>query len=156
MLSKPHHGWTTITLKDFTAEAGYLDDIPFDWLLSCKNAFNNDYNNPHYLPIALHINEEPDECMIVSYYDYTHIIIERGNNPTNTRCITYDDIDFMDITNMLLHDIREYFDDWVKWSPYEDTEEDHARRRIELKKLLNEVEEALQPETIRYKKPYAK
>ena len=73
---------------------------------------------------------------------------------TDTRCITYDDIDFMDIINMLLHDFKEYFEDWVKWSPYEDTEEDFAKRRTELKALIDDVERLYLPEAKRYNKPY--
>lgn len=35
MLSKPDSGWSTVSIGEFEAEAGYLVDIPFDWLNAC-------------------------------------------------------------------------------------------------------------------------
>ena len=61
-------------------------------------------------------------------------------------CSTYRDIDFMDITDMLLNDIRKYFENWIVWNPYEDAETDFQRRRIELSKLIEEVENVLKTE----------
>lgn len=39
MLSKPVNGWTTVSIKDFQAEASYLVDIPFQWLNACLSGF---------------------------------------------------------------------------------------------------------------------
>jgi alpha-L-arabinofuranosidase len=49
---------------------------------------------------------------------------------------------------MLLEDIRLYFDDWVTWYDFEQTESDFARRRTALKALIEETEAYLE----RYKK----
>lgn len=137
MLSKPVNGWTTVSIKDFQTEASYLVDIPFEWLNTCLNGFK------YKIPISLFIDEEGRECFIITYYDVTHIITDRDDE---VACSTYRDIDFMDITDMLLNDIRKYFENWIVWSPYEDAETDFQRRRIELSKLIEEVENALKTE----------
>lgn len=73
MLSEPLNGWTTVKIKDFEAVAGYLVDIPFDWLNSCLNGLKT------RTPISLFIDEEGSECFIVSYYDVTHIISDNDD-----------------------------------------------------------------------------
>ena len=50
MLSKPENGWTVFSLGDFQAEVSYLVDIPFDWLISCKNALK------HNIPLSFFLN----------------------------------------------------------------------------------------------------
>lgn len=137
MLSKPVNGWTTVSIKDFQAEASYLVDIPFQWLNACLSGFR------YKIPVSLFIDEEGSECFITTYYDGTYIIMDRDDE---VACSTYRDIDFMDITEMLLSDIRKYFENWIVWSPYEDTETDFQRRRVELSKLIQEVENAIKTE----------
>ena len=96
------------------------------------------------MPVTWFINEDVQNSIyIVLYYDEIFVITDRPECVEGTRVHKFEDIDFMDLTNTLLHDIRENFEDWVQWNPYEDSEEDFARRRIELRKLLDEVEEAL-------------
>lgn len=94
-------------------------------------------------------DEEGSEEYIVSYYDVIHIIIDRGEQP---QYITYRSIDFMDITKAVIEDIKLYFEDLVRWSPYEDTEKDWNKRRTELKELILETESALAKEAERCNK----
>ncbi|MBD5136925.1 MAG: hypothetical protein HDT39_13310 [Lachnospiraceae bacterium] len=143
MLSKPDSGWSTVSIGEFEAEAGYLVDIPFDWLNACLLGLKKQ------IPITLFIDEEGSEEYIVSYYDVTHIIIDRGEQP---QYITYRSIDFMDITKAVIEDIKLYFEDWVRWSPYEDTEKDWNKRRTTLKELILETESALAKEAERCNK----
>lgn len=91
--------------------------------------------------------EHPDAKLKTVCY----IIVDRDGEVI---CHTYRDIDFMDITNLLIADIKKYFDDWVSWSPYEDTDKDIQRRRVELSQLIKDVEKAMEPETKRYNKKY--
>ena len=143
MLSKPKDGWTTVSIEDFESEASYLVDIPFDWLNACLTGMVNK------VPITLFIDEEGSEVFIVSYYDVTHVIVDRADLPES---ITYRNIDFMDITNGIIEDIKLYFEDWVRWSPYEDTEEECKIRSVHLKKLIKETEKALKKEAERCNK----
>ena len=140
MLSKPKDGWTTVKIGEFESEASYLVDIPFDWLNVCLTGLTNK------VPITLFIDEEGSEAFIVSYYDVTHVIIDRDDV---SECITYRNIDFMDITKAIIEDIKLSFEDWVQWSPYEDAEEDYKKRKMQLKSLVLEVEKVLEKEVVR-------
>ncbi len=144
MLSKPHNGWTEVKIKDFEVVASYLVDIPFEWLNSCLNGLKC------RTPICLFIDEEGSECFIVSYYDVTHIISDNDE----VECRTYRDIDFMDISRFVLDDIKQYYDDWLYWSPYEDSQEDICKRKERLDNLILEVEEVLNKEIIRCNKNF--
>lgn len=144
MLSEPQNGWTTVKIKDFEAVASYLVDIPFDWLNSCLNGLKT------RTPISLFIDEEGSECFIVSYYDVTHIISDNDD----VQYFTFRDIDFMDITYCIIQDIKAYFDKWLCWSPYEDSEEEVAVRKEKLSALIAEVEFELKKEAKRYDKRF--
>ena len=144
MLSKPKNGWTTVQIKDFEVIASYLVDIPFDWLYSCLNGLKN------RTPICLFIDEEGAESYIVSYYDVTHVIYDGDE----VERYTFRDIDFMDITHYILEDIKRFYDDWLSWSPYEDSEEDIIVRNEKLKRLIDEVEYELEKEAKRYNKSF--
>jgi len=143
IISEPKNGWVSIKIKEFESEASYLVDIPFDWLRSCLAAFET------RTPVSLFIDEEGSECFITSYYDVTHIVIDRDEE---TELITYRDIDFFDITDALIYYIGKYFDQWAEWDPYHDSDEEISQRKILLKKLISDVEEAMRPEKERYNK----
>ena len=132
MLSKPDIGWSVFSLGDFRAEVSYLVDIPFDWLISCKNAMK--YN----IPLSFFLELEGESCIVTSYGYDTHIIFH--NHDDEYKLINVRDVDFMDVTGMLLEDIKMYFEDWVTWYDFEQKESDFARRRAALKALIEETE----------------
>ena len=134
MLSKPDIGWTVFSLGGFQAEISYLTDIPFEWLISCKTELE------HNIPASFFLELEGESC-IVTAYGHTHIICE--NHDCEHTLITVRDVDFAELTRMLLHDIRLYFDDWVRWYAFEEKESDFARRAPALKELIEETEQAL-------------
>ena len=135
MLSKPENGWTVFSLGDFQAEVSYLVDIPFDWLISCKNALK------HNIPLSFFLELEGETCLVTSYGYDTHIIINRRDDEYTLK--TVHNVNFMELSGMLLKDIRLYFDDWVTWYDFEQTEADFARRRAALKALIEETENCL-------------
>ena len=132
MLSKPDIGWTVFSLGDFRAEVSYLVDIPFDWLISCKNALK--YN----IPASFFLELEGESCIVTSYGYDTHIICQ--NHDCEYTLTTVRDVDFVQLSRMLVEDIRLYFDDWVTWYNFEQKESDFARRRVALKALIEETE----------------
>lgn len=144
MLSKPENGWTVFSLGDFQAEVSYLVDIPFDWLISCKNALK------HNIPLSFFLELEGETCLVTSYGYDTHIIINRRDGGYQLK--TVHNVNFMDVSDMLLKDIRLYFDDWVTWYDFEQTEADFARRRAALKALIEETETHLAACAKRYNK----
>lgn len=146
MLSKPEIGWTVFTLGDFQAEVSYLVDIPFDWLISCKNALK------HNIPLSFFLELEGETCLLTSYGYDTHIIINRRDDGYQLK--TVHNVNFMDVSDMLLKDIRLYFDDWVTWYDFEQTEAVFARRRAALKALIEETETYLAACAKRYNKQF--
>lgn len=144
MLSKPENGWFVFSLGDFQAEVSYLVDIPFDWLISCKNALK------HNIPLSFFLELEGETCLLTSYGYDTHIIINRRDGGYQLKTVR--NVNFMDVSDMLLKDIRLYFDDWVTWYDFEQTEADFARRRAALKALIEETETYLDACAKRYNK----
>lgn len=133
MLTRPNHGWSEATIGDFTASAGYLTDIPFEWLRACISSLK--YN----IPLSLFIDEEGSACFVVSYYDKTYAIIGDEDEP---ELKVINDISHFDITGMLISYIKAYFEDWVNWYAF-DKETENTDRRTELTELLREAEELL-------------
>ena len=146
MLSKPENGWTVFSLGDFQAEVSYLVDIPFDWLISCKNALK------HNIPLSFFLELEGETCLLTSYGYDTHIIINRRDGGYQLKTVR--NVNFMDVSDKLLKDIRLYFDDWVTWYDFEQTEADFARRRAALKALIEETETYLDACAKRYNKQF--
>ena len=146
MLSKPDIGWTVFSLGDFQAEVSYLVDIPFDWLISCKNALQ--YN----IPASFFLELEGESCIVTSYGCDTHIIFNHHDGAYTLKTVR--GVDFMDLSKMLLEDIRLYFEDWVTWYNFEQKEADFARRRIALKALIEETEAYLAAAAKRYNKQF--
>ena len=144
MLSKPDNGWSVFSLGDFQADVSYLVDIPFDWLISCKNALK--YN----IPASFFLELEGESCIVTSYGHDTHMIFSHHDGAYTLKTVR--DVDFMDLSEMLLEDIRLYFDDWVTWYSFEQKESDFARRRAALKALIEETEANLAALKKRYNK----
>ncbi|MDO4864538.1 MAG: hypothetical protein Q4A05_10250 [Ruminococcus sp.] len=134
MLSKPVHGWSTFSIRDFKAHVSDLVDIPFDWLHACKNGLEN------RIPIALYIDEEGKEDYIIAHISETYIITEDEDMLLKY----FNNIGMYDITYMLIDDIKAFFDDWVHFIPYQVSDEDLTKRSNDLKKLLQETEEQFQ------------
>ena len=133
MLGKPKAGWSTFRLFDIEADASHMVDIPFAWLKACLFAIQNN------VPVALYIDEEGSEVCIHSYYTITYVIVNRDDE-VKCHALEYD---FRKLTLDLIEDIKAYFEEWVRWSPYVTEESELARRRDELKALLLETESAI-------------
>lgn len=131
MLSKPKAGWTKVTLGEFEASASYLTDIPFEWMKSFLHFFEEN------IPVALFIDEEGSDCMIVSYHEDTYVIRNNGRKP---KLIRIWDMDTKTLAKEFLYDITENFEDWVRWNPFGDSEDDFVKRRNELRKLVEKLQ----------------
>ena len=134
MLSAPQYGWTTLSLGGLAYAVSYLVDIPFEWLIACRTALEHD------IPASFFLELEGEQCLLTSYH-VTHII-HSGREGGHT-LHTIEDLDVLALSRMLVRDIRAYFDAWVEWYPFEDTDADRARRRAALTTLLAETEAAL-------------
>ena len=135
MLTKPCCGWSEVTLGNFKSCASYLDDLPFNWLRAFRNGFE------HNIPVALDIDEEGSHSIIVTYYDDTYVVSDRGEGAKTLE--TVEGIDFLDVAYMLICDINDNFEDWVTWDHHEYPENEIDLRRNELRQLLDETGEYL-------------
>lgn len=138
MLSNPECGWCNVKIGDFIGSASYLMDVPFN----CLNSFiiyltrGNSTNS-----MAIAFDEEGSEFTVVSSFDGTFVIVERGNEPTLKQ---YSNIDIKLLANELIEDLERDFDAWVNWEccgdyKPEDGRSEELRFGIEkLKQLLKE------------------
>lgn len=133
MLSKPEYGWSTLTIRDFTADVSDLEDIPFRWLKTALFGMKN------YVPVTWHINEEGSDCHIVIFDFMVYIIADRDDI---TLC-SYE-IKSCEMIQELVDDMETYFEEWTMWDPYRPFEDNYSRRRVELRTLIEEVKDALQ------------
>lgn len=137
MLSKPEVGWTRVSLGEFEASASYLTDIPFEWMKSFLHFFEEN------IPIALFLDEEGSDHMIVSYYEDTYVI---RNNGRKSKLIRIWDMDSRRLAREFLKDIMENFEDWVKWNPFCEKENDLSDRRRELETLIERLQKKIENE----------
>lgn len=134
MLSNPKHGWCNVEIGDFVGTASYLNDVPFN----CLNSFITYFTKGNYINcIAVSFDEEGTEFTIVSSYDGTYIIIERGSEPTLKH---YYNIDIKLLANELIEDLERDFDAWVRWECFDDYEPEKSR----VEELRSKIEELRQ------------
>lgn len=112
MFSKPDCGWTDIKIGDFIGRGSYLTDIPVDCLNVCIFALSNNS------PLSFFIDEEGSEVIVTSYYDCTYIVRKYEGGYQEEKFYSYT-LDFRDLVIEILHDIEDYYDDWVQWLPYD-------------------------------------
>lgn len=129
MFSKPIHGWTDITIGDFTGRGSYLTDIPMDVL----NAFINSLD--YSIPASIRFDEEGSEFILVSHYYNTYIILEREK----TELISIN-INYLDLIKEAIKDIEDNLEDWVYWESYYELDNDDAEnRRLSLLDKIEKV-----------------
>lgn len=130
MLSKPIHGWTTITIDKFTGQGSYLTDVPMD----CLNAFISSLK--YNIPAAVYFDEEGSEFNLVSFHFDTYIIEEKEETK-----LTKLDISFDELASQLIKDIELNISDWVNWMDYKPI--DDKSREKELKHKVTELKSLL-------------
>ena len=131
MLSKPIHGWSTITVGNYKKSGSYLTDIPMD----CLNAFISSLK--YNIPAAIYFDEEGTEFNLVSFHDDTYIIEEK-DEPKLIKV----DISFNKLAEELIDDIESNIGEWINWMDYSPIDEESREKELsykinELKKLLN-------------------
>ena len=148
MLGKPKHGWTNVSIGDYSDQASYLDDVPLD----CLNAFINGYSS--YLPITISFDAEGHEFLLVVDYYTTHIISNRdfimalrtGGEEKERFILKSYDINRDDLAKELINDIESNLEGWVHWffaDPFVDDDENSAERRKELIEHIEKLKELI-------------
>ena len=105
MLTKPQHGWSTITIGHWSDRCSYLDDVPY--LLtqavdaSCRT----------HMPQSVEFDAEGHEYIIVIGDYHTHIIV--SNDDAHSYYTV--DVSNKELCRQLIDDIRENIDGWAAW-----------------------------------------
>ena len=134
MLSKPHYGWTNVTIGNFKGRASYLTDVPMDCLISFINSLK------YGIPASIFFDEEgADFTLVTEHYNNTYVICEREN----TELIKIDKC-FLDLAEELIKDIECNIEDWVLWEDYYEYSQDELEERKKLfTNRLNELKELI-------------
>lgn len=116
MLSKPRHGWSEITIGDWSDRCSYIDDVPFMLLETMEESCRVNK------PVAVKFDAEGWDYIIVFDQFETHII------STHINALSFDEdnyfsyhtieVDRDELAKELISDIRKYIDHWTKWDGY--------------------------------------
>jgi len=111
MFSKPHCGWVTVTLGEFTDRASYLTDVPVDCLDALIFAVD------HYRPAAIRFDAEGWEYTITFTMYETYIV--RIKDCTELFIVNED---MIDIAKEVISDIERDYKSWMDWDDFNDGE----------------------------------
>lgn len=133
MLSKPRHGWATITIEDWSDRLSYLDDVPFMLLdamiWSCRE----------HQPASVRFDAEGYDYIIVFDWLYTYIIELKDK----TKMLEFH-IDRDDLAKQLIRDIKNALQEWAGFVDYGDmTGVEKEYRKLCLESKCMELEELL-------------
>ena len=118
MLSTPEHGWSNITIGDWSDRCSYLDDVPYLLVDALESVYRT------YQPRCVKLDAEGWEYIIVFDGFETHIISDNCDTGFLYKTIT---CKARDLAAELIADIRNDFDGWAKWPP--NVEEDEIKER---------------------------
>lgn len=118
MLRKPRHGWSTITIGDWSDRCSYVDDVPFMLLEALEESCRT------FKPVAVEFDAEGYEYIIVFNSYETHIISNKDDTYTHT-CVP---IGRNKLAKELIDDITADLDDWAWWlGEYEEMYEERKK-----------------------------
>ena len=144
MLDTPKHGWSVITIGNWSDRCSYLTDVPFQLLkameCSCREC----------KPISVRFDAEGWEYIIVFDWFCTHIISEKSNEDG----FDYFSIDINrdELAKELIIDIRKNINKWAIWTDYGNMSEDEISERKKDLLVLCDILEKRLPSNIIYEK----
>ena len=127
MLGKPQYGWTEITIGDYQDRAGFLTDVPFDFL----DAMIASYKRRN-TPFCVRCDAEGFEYSIVCNEGCDCQINIKSRPP-----ILIQGVCKRELAKEIIDDIESSIDDWATWR---DTESVVIEAR---KKMLGELTKEL-------------
>ena len=140
MLSKPKHGWSEITIGDWSDRCSYIDDVPFNLLEALEKSCRT------HRPVAVKFDAEGWDYIVVFDQFETHIISTNPND-VDVYFSNFDyhtiEIDRDKLAKELIADIRRDIDDWTHWDYRDHTEDYLSERKKDLLALCNVVEKRL-------------
>ena len=119
MLSEPKHGWSAITIGNWTDRCSYLDDVPFLLLKGLEKSCRT------HRPVAAKFDAEGWEYIIVFDWIESYIITDKCGKPQLISVPVGRD----NIAKELVSDIRKNIDGWSAWIDYGDMPVDEREKR---------------------------
>ena len=133
MLKTPEHGWSEITIGDWTDRCSYLDDVPYRLLEAV-----DDVNRTH-MPSSVRLDAEGWEYIIVFDRYSTHIITLDFYGQWKYTTV---DIYIKDLIKELIGDIRKDLDLWAEWG-FELSDYVIEERKLDLEAWCKVIEKRL-------------
>ena len=135
MLSKPHGGWSTITIGDWSDRCSYLTDVPYDLMHALEFAIRT-----HRTTLAT-FDAEGWEYTIVFEWQHTHIIT---NKDDEYKLYSFP-IGRDQIATEFIADIRENLDDWAEWKHWGGfmSEDEFKERQANLEWFCEQIEKRM-------------
>ena len=133
MLQTPKHGWSQITIKDWSDRLSYLDDVAYMLLEAVWNCLRMSG------PECVKFDAEGYEYILVIDQCYSYVITMADSDT-----LTVLDITLREIAQELISDIRRDMEDWVSFVDYGDmTEDQKNERRKDMTVLCDLIAERL-------------
>lgn len=134
MLTKPVNGRCKFSLFDFEKQISCVNDIPVDWLKTCKDGLGGSF------PVSFVILDNGYEHAILSFDGSRVSIVD---NIDGSRIFFQYDFSLTDFTEELIKDIENNLDDWINWYPAKILGDPDINRRKELGTLLTDTKDEL-------------
>lgn len=119
MLKEPKHGWSQITIGNWSDRCSYLDDVPYLLLEGVEEVCRTGH------PVAAKFDAEGWEYLIVFDVYETHIITETDSG----YFLTTETVQIKSLAEELVADIRRDLKAWSRWTNYGDMSEDEMSER---------------------------
>ena len=120
MLDTPKHGWSQITIGDWSDRCSYMNDVP-SLLLDAIESICRTYH-----PAAVTLDAEGWEYILVFDSFATHII---SDNCDDGYIYTSIDISLAELARELIDDIRRDIDGWAEWAIHPSDDEIGERKK---------------------------
>ena len=107
MLDTPEHGWSHITIGDWSDRCSYLDNVPEKLCDALKEAIRGDFGIAHF-------DAEGYEYTLIFHtaFHCVHIITNDGDGEWKYRTI---ECNVRELAFELAEDLINHIDDWIAW-----------------------------------------
>lgn len=139
MLSKPKHGWSEITIGDWSDRCSYIDDVPFMLLEAMEESCRINK------PVAVKFDAEGWDYIIVFNQFETHIISTAPHSLKTQDSYSYHtiEVDRDELAKELIVDTRRDINEWCGFYYGDETEDFISERKKGLLVLCDVLEKRL-------------
>lgn len=136
MLSTPRHGWTNVTIGDWSDRASYLTDVPIDLLEAMILAYRNSS-----LIVGVRIDSEGWESKIIFNRHDVDILTDK-TEPDEWQILN---VNLDALASELIADLECEYDAWCAWNEVLISGAAAAHRKRIMDGLLSELRSLIDP-----------